>query len=131
MTELKSCPFCGGKAKLIRRPIDEDYYVKCENAGWSCNATTLFYNNEEDAIEEWNKRADPWKKGKPVEEGWYDVVYKCIFEGPYYGKIEYHTVHIFTNELGWKEKRGGIQEDDVWQAIAYREIEPFYKDKEK
>ena len=33
MNELKPCPFCGGKAKIIRSHVylDNKYYAVCEN----------------------------------------------------------------------------------------------------
>lgn len=65
---------------------------------------------------------DNWHTGTPTEEGWYLVKYRCVLEGKYFGKIEYHTMHIFTNEIGMKEYRGTAS-DDVWLAFEYQNID--------
>lgn len=52
MTELKNCPFCGGKAEvayLYFRP-----YIICNK----CHAQIPCYNNYKSAKEAWNRRAD-------------------------------------------------------------------------
>lgn len=56
-SELKPCPFCGGKAALLdarsyRRGLVEDpYYVGCE-----CGAQTYDYDTPLKATEAWNTR---------------------------------------------------------------------------
>lgn len=55
-TELKPCPFCGGKANLehdIMQYNGTPFEVYCEN----CGAKRNDYN-EEDAIEGWNSRTN-------------------------------------------------------------------------
>ena len=56
------CPFCGGKAKLVKRkfktgfyPSGGTYYVHCT----SCMATTQPRKKEYDVIETWNTRPAP------------------------------------------------------------------------
>ena len=52
MTELKPCPFCGGKAEAIRVYANE-WYVQCT----ICPCTMIGgYYTEKEAIESWNKR---------------------------------------------------------------------------
>lgn len=53
-TELKPCPFCGGKAELIRRSSESPYNhgVWCR----SCRCRTSFEKSENEAIEAWNTR---------------------------------------------------------------------------
>ena len=54
-SELKPCPFCGGKAFELHDD-DEFYYVRC----FGCNASTDIYSqhikNPEDPKEAWNRR---------------------------------------------------------------------------
>ena len=58
MTELRRCPFCGGKA-LVDSAVDYDddiyseiFVVECVDCGASSNG----YDTEKEAIEHWNKR---------------------------------------------------------------------------
>ena len=60
MKELKPCPFCGGKAKILSRAIDwllDEHIIKCE----SCNCRTDTYETKGEAREAWNKR---YKEGE-------------------------------------------------------------------
>ena len=59
MDELKPCPFCGGKAKLIKRKLKTGfyarggtYYVHCTR----CLVRTETNKNVNLVIYEWNKR---------------------------------------------------------------------------
>lgn len=52
MTELKPCPFCGGKAGLEQ--ISDAYWVECGK----CGASSVFCGQPEPAIDAWNTRAD-------------------------------------------------------------------------
>lgn len=72
MTELKPCPFCKGKAKfrdsLVITPVidengayvdadisdDRPYWIECI----VCHATSGDFNEEDEAIEAWNRRVD-------------------------------------------------------------------------
>lgn len=70
MAKLKACPFCGGDAESVCSYIsgmsNRAYYVRCSY----CNAFmgqdrrvvsfargSEFFENEDDAIEAWNRRA--------------------------------------------------------------------------
>lgn len=53
MNELKTCPFCGGEARV--HTFYKDYCVYCTK----CNASTIKYSpKKEMAIEAWNRRAE-------------------------------------------------------------------------
>lgn len=53
-TELKPCPFCGGKPVLLKHN-DEDYYkVFCECCG--ARQWTFANRTDRDAIRNWNTR---------------------------------------------------------------------------
>lgn len=54
MSELKKCPFCGGKPVLLKHN-DEDYYkVFCECCG--ARQWTFANRTDRDAIRNWNTR---------------------------------------------------------------------------
>jgi Lar family restriction alleviation protein len=63
MAVLKSCPFCGGKVKIIPEQVDArtvTYNFVCQNG--DCGANVYFdYSDREESIEEWNTR-------KPMED---------------------------------------------------------------
>ena len=53
-TELKPCPFCGGRGLLwesrVRRTLS--WYVYCEN----CYIRTVLFDNLDESVETWNRR---------------------------------------------------------------------------
>ena len=75
-TELKPCPFCGGKAEKHYQPIyiDNGVCIRCTKCGARskfspCDCKYKYYHGEEDvfitkeratndAINLWNRRAD-------------------------------------------------------------------------
>lgn len=56
MPELKPCPFCGNIPELtVDNICDElNYQVSCTH----CFARTYLETSEEEAVEQWNRRAD-------------------------------------------------------------------------
>ena len=55
-TKLRTCPFCGGGAKLMRFPkCDRKYVVICENEQCMASVGNYSYTKEE-AIKAWNTR---------------------------------------------------------------------------
>ena len=52
--KLKPCPFCGGEA-VILAGFEEHIWIFCEE----CKAEISAHTTEEEAIEAWNKRAEP------------------------------------------------------------------------
>jgi Lar family restriction alleviation protein len=63
-TELKPCPFCGGKGglKILREPknSENNYKDMIYFAGqcYGCKAETDYFLSEIAAITAWNRRAD-------------------------------------------------------------------------
>ena len=63
MTDLKPCPFCGGKAQIDKIPKwdwesrEYDYQIRCQESGCIATSLNYFYDTEEAAIEAWNRRA--------------------------------------------------------------------------
>jgi len=53
MTELKPCPFCGGKAKIYKYAGSDirTRYIMCTCCGMGTDRM-----REEEAIEKWNRR---------------------------------------------------------------------------
>ena len=52
MTELRKCPFCGGKAEVWVSDVTDRAIVYCT----VCDAQIRIRPNEQEAIEAWNKR---------------------------------------------------------------------------
>ena len=59
--KLKPCPFCGGEARLIGH---SPYSITC----CKCRATTVICNTPDDAIDAWNRRAEPTFTPDELEE---------------------------------------------------------------
>lgn len=62
-TVLKPCPFCGGQAEVERifaNSTQVRYMVCCLNYNSDCliQPETPWLESEEEAIEEWNRRAE-------------------------------------------------------------------------
>ena len=64
MSELKPCPFCGGKAELSHTDITSEYgrtsfvfCTKCTASGRMISVSPK-YCSDECAIEAWNRRAE-------------------------------------------------------------------------
>ena len=57
--ELKPCPFCGGKARLDNR--FNWWWVACTSGRKICkvNASTIQFDSPDEAVEVWNRRAEP------------------------------------------------------------------------
>lgn len=70
MSELLTCPFCGGEGVAYRVPdypkkIGPRYSVICNGCGAS--VTTIF-QHKQDAIDAWNRRAErTCRMGAPVD----------------------------------------------------------------
>ena len=57
--ELKPCPFCGGKARLIY--VSQMSAVKCQKCGTLGKVVADYYeqgDGKAEAIKFWNRRAD-------------------------------------------------------------------------
>ena len=63
MSELKRCPFCGGKAVLnvLEYKYVKRYAVVCENSNCRVSFTNTVYKlqDEQSAIKAWNSRYVP------------------------------------------------------------------------
>ena len=57
MTNLKTCPFCGGRALVHKTTSTSDYpgiFVMCTK----CLTSSDNYPNDEAAVEHWNRRVN-------------------------------------------------------------------------
>lgn len=105
MTELKPCPFCGGKPKLNKRwyCTDENgadvhlYGVFCTG----CYVMFLENNTEEDAIRLWNRRVSEMtdEDGNRFSEYW-DKEHKFVMQ-----KRTIESLWNEANELNPKATR--------------------------
>ena len=64
MTELKPCPFCGGKAEIQHTGKNSEYgecaFVACKECGANSRMVNkaFKYCADDKAIEAWNRRVD-------------------------------------------------------------------------
>lgn len=57
MTELKPCPFCGGKVEINYNPYSKVYFIACGNC--DCDiCVSVVSNTEEKAVKLWNRRVN-------------------------------------------------------------------------
>lgn len=71
--KLKSCPFCGGKAKIVKQ--DEMYYAECGNDNCTVVVNTRHCKNLYEVVKLWNERKDDNVIKEPETMKWiYDVV---------------------------------------------------------
>ena len=56
MSDAKPCPFCGGKAELIKSDLypTDTWFVVCHE----CEIKTFLFKTPEMALSRWNRRAD-------------------------------------------------------------------------
>lgn len=60
MTELKPCPFCGGKAKFVyHMPYNAVRCTKCKTYGKTVVDMYEQQDGRAEAIEAWNRRYEP------------------------------------------------------------------------
>lgn len=58
MTELKRCPFCGGKVRRVIGIMGLNFF-RCKKCGAVVSFDNDYYNtHQNEAIEAWNRRVD-------------------------------------------------------------------------
>lgn len=116
--KLKPCPFCDGDdIEFIPADIiagTQYWRIFCYGCG--CTQTPISSKNE--AIEEWNKRANPWHTGTPTEDGDYLLITKIMnlrYDVAHYkdGKFMSYHDYYFNSEY----------------IIAWQKIEPYEEEK--
>lgn len=107
MTELRRCPFCGGEARISELTYPMKHYtVICSNE--KCYAQMGDFLSNEDAIEAWNTRPNPWQTGTPTEKG----VYLCASENEFrkYGLAYWDGEGFHSKQVGMIVKWQKIEE---------------------
>lgn len=60
-SKLKPCPFCGGKAELVKDKTTftfaDSYFVRCDNRECGVQPTTWHRLSEQEARDFWNRRS--------------------------------------------------------------------------
>ncbi len=60
-TELKPCPFCGGKPTVTNDRQMKWFYIECLNDGCPVLVQGAWHLDMDNAIEGWNRRAEDGK----------------------------------------------------------------------
>lgn len=117
MTELKPCPFCGGKAKTFRMAFELCWDVVCTDN--TCPNTTL-YNSRSAAITAWNRRADGWisVSERLPEEGQEVLVY--VQDDDLFWLVGFY-------DQKWIENVGILEEHEVDNVSHWKPILPPQK----
>lgn len=124
--ELKPCPFCGGKAKMVVYPNyndGNDYVVICTK----CDAgVPNWCETEEEATRQWNKRFDvtdkielrscPFCGGEAViehnseydDEGYAVRCSECGIESPNCCSDEHEAAQWWNRRAGNANKEGSV-----------------------
>jgi len=87
-TELRPCPWCGGKAELITIPADHDAPCPPENfvACDQCRFSHTCWPTDDEAIKAWNTRTDNTAKVLGEVKSEIDALPKeKVSEGEYHG----------------------------------------------
>lgn len=96
---LKPCPFCGGKAALIKGWCELDNYVMC----LECRNRTKPFNTKETAIKKWNTRNPMEEILKQLEETKNIAREKfenCILDACYQqAQLEQRTIDILSEVI--------------------------------
>ena len=101
MSELKACPFCGGKAKIMQA---HNPYVICG----SCHVSTPMFSWKADAVNAWTRRAEvslepeaeaPWNPDRNR--------YCCSKCGAYVGKYDKFCPGCGAKLTDWTEQGRG------------------------
>lgn len=119
--KLKPCPFCGGKAAVIKHTFigyGEDYY---QPVCLDCNASKADYRyrTEEDAINAWNRRAI---EAEPTKYRWHDLR-KDQYDLPIYEKPYLCVIDTMGDKYRIMGRYQILNLKEF--VIAWREIEPF------
>lgn len=127
MSELKPCPFCGGKARVMQ--YGELEHLPTCNA-CDCILDYCFYS-EEEAIAAWNRRTKPDITGE-TSDGYHT-----------FNELYHHRAVLFSvicnarPEMAWKSKKhyDGTMYDGMFivgintpdgQATYHYDVEPYW-----
>lgn len=127
MDKLKSCPFCGGNARLII--ANNQYLVMCDGDSW-CDAKQGWFSNELDAISAWNRRTPKHDAEVKFPDNNVEVLFfanGCVIPGYYVGSNGSHHVwkssregYIFLDDevTHWMPLPRPPKEDKRWRTIV-------------
>lgn len=90
--DLKPCPFCGGKAKVLGTKYEDgEYYIVCEK----CRVRMGSYSNPEDAIADWNRRVCVKQNAETLDTN-------SVASNPLNAKLTYADIERMVKPLEWK-----------------------------
>lgn len=120
MSKPRSCPFCSGDNIGII-PADiilgmQYWKIHC----YDCGCTQTPVSNKEDAIENWNKRPNPWHTGLPTQYG----EYVCLVHSMKCPHVKHKTIMEWGEHCAerqdWFNREGGCD----YEVIAWFLLPP-------
>ena len=117
--KLNPCPCCGGKA--VKRN-NNGLYIEC----CDCHLRTppFMRKYENDAIDIWNKRPNPWHTGIPTEDGDYFVAYHWGLDNKIMHDMASRILYGATTF-----ENGNWKIDYPYVVVAWQKIEPYEEEK--
>lgn len=128
MSELKPCPFCGGRAVVERSyRWGRSYRVRCKDKGGRCPVrpkTPYDFMTEGLAVEVWNRRAEQCETANVIDRASYEEGYADGFDRGEEAVIQ--QVDGIVGECTWGETLMG---NEVVRRIKLL-IDEFWKERE-
>ncbi len=127
MSELKLCPFCGGKAKQYLSVLS---WVECEK----CGAKTPQYQFDNQSIDAWNNRASGWIPAteRLPEKGRINPITKCYQKyicSLYFADVNEYDVRCIAYDKKGRWWYGGMDFTDC--VVAWQPLPEGYEGEDK